>query len=137
MPFEEINELKIENMKLKEEINNLKNEINLLNKRNKLKTKEDNNNQLQKEINNLRESNKNLKNELNQEKEFSDKFKQEKKYLNNKMRETFLRQLLLNYIRKEEKTISYNFSRFLKLILEKNGKKKIINYQKKNEKVYY
>ena len=137
MPFEEIIELKIENMKLKEEIKNLENEINLLNKRNKLKTKEDNNNQLQKEINNLRESNKNWKNELNQEKEFSDKFKKEKKYLNNKMRETFLRQLLLNYIRKEEKTLSYNFSRFLKLILEKNGKKKIINYQKKNEKVYY
>ena len=40
------------------------------------------------------------------------------------MRETFLRQLLLNYMRKEEKTLSYNFSRFLKLILEKNGKKK-------------
>ena len=124
IPFEEINELKIENMKLKEEINNLKNEINLLNKRNKLKTKEDNNNQLQKEINNLRESNKNLKNELNQEKEFSDKFKQEKKYLNNKMREIFLRQLLLNYMRKDEKTLSYNFTRFLKSILKKNEKKK-------------
>jgi len=140
IPFEEINEVKKENVKLKEQISQLQNEIDLLNKRKQLRTKDDKDNEI---INSLKNSNEQLKIELKQEKEFTDKFKKEKIILNNKMRETILRQLLFNYMRKDERSLSYNFILFTKACLKKEKEKLIKiflkdiiqNYEK--DKLYY
>ena len=161
IPYEEINEVKKENVKLKEQINQLKNEIDLLNKRYQLrikenktidtndnineKEKEKNNNidnnksneNLQNEINDLKKSCEQLKTELHQEKEFTDKFKDEKKQLHQKMRETIIRQLLFNYIRKEEKSLRYNFNRFSRACLEKSLMKKYSYLSKEKLKEIY
>ena len=122
IPFEEINEVKKENAKLKEQVNQLQNEIDLLNKRKQLRTKDEKDIEL---INQLRDSCEHLKIELNQEKEFTDKYKKEKIILNNKLKETVLRQLLFNFMRKEEKSLLYNFTRFSKKCFE-NSKEKLL-----------
>ena len=151
IPFEEINEVKKENVKLKEQIKELQNEINLLNKKAQLRSNENNNNKkedlkddkdknnenLQNEINELKKSCEILKTELHQEKEFTDKFKEEKNTLNKKMRETILRQLLINSMRKEEKTLKYNFNHFSRVCLESSLKKKYSLLSKEKLKEVY
>ena len=157
IPFEEINEVKKENVKLKEQINQLQNEIDLLNKRYQLRIKENktidtndkikdkeknidnhqNNENLQNEINELKKSCDQLKTELHQEKEFTDKFKDEKKQLHQKMRENIIRQLLFNYIRREEKSLRYNFNRFSRACLEKSLMKKYSYLSKEKLKEIY